>query len=219
MIALTPLLFLMSPREAVPTLMMLSMLNTAPIAFSNREKIRLGIVGPLLSGAIFGVPLGLAAIVYLDGPVFRTLVGMLLLLFAVILAAGINYPLPRPHIASVPVGFLSGVMTGSTSMGGPPVILFLANQSIPKEVFRTNIVTYFSCANVVSIGLAASQDMIDSGVLAQTALFAPLLLAGTYAGSKLAGRTSEMLFRQITLACAGVMGCILLIRSIPELLD
>lgn len=217
MIALTPLLFLMNQREAVPMLMMLSMLNTVPIAFSNRDKIRGSIVAPLLAGAVVGVPLGIAGILYLDGPVFRALVGMVLVTFAAVLATGWSYPLPRPQVASLPIGFVSGIMNGSTSMGGPPVILFLANQAVPRDVFRTNIVTYFSCTNVVSISLVASQGFIDGGLLIRTALFAPLLLAGTYAGSRISGRTSEQRFRTITLACAAAMGLVLLLRNGFEL--
>ena len=217
MIALTPLLFLLSPREAVPMLMMLSLLNTVPIAFSNRDKIRPRVVAPLFAGALVGVPIGIAAILYLDGPVFRTLVGVLLVSFAAVLATGWSYPLPRPALASLPIGFASGIMNGSTSMGGPPVILFLANQSVPKDVFRTNIVAYFSCTNVFSIALVTSQGMIDGEMLARTALFAPLLIGGTYAGSRIARVTSEKLFRSITLACAGGMGVVLLIQNAPSL--
>lgn len=213
MIALTPLLFLMSPREAVPTLMILSMLNTVPIAASNRDKIRFSIVAPLLAGSVLGVPLGIAAIMYLDGPVFRALVGLVLLVFAIVLVMGWSYPLPRPQLASVPIGFVSGVMTGSTSMGGPPVILFLANQAVPRDVFRTNIVTYFSCTNVLSISMVASQGLITTSLLTQTALFAPLLLAGTYVGSRISHGTSEQRFRTITLACAAAMGMVLVVRN------
>lgn len=218
MISLTPLLFIMNQREAVPALLILSMLNTAPIALSNRDKIRASIVAPLLGGAVIGVPIGVAAILYLEGPVFGAAVGLVLLTFAVVLAAGWGYPLPRPQIASLPVGFLSGIMNGSTSMGGPPVVLFLANQAVPRDVFRTNIVTYFSCTNVVSIALMAGHGLIDGDLLARTALLAPLLIAGTYAGSRISRHTSEKRFKTVTLACAAGMGLLLLIRNGLELL-
>lgn len=199
-------------------LMMLSMLNTVPIAAGNRDKIRFRIVAPLLAGAVIGVPIGISAILYLDGPLFRGLVGSILVAFASVLARGRSYPLPRPHIASFPIGIASGIMNGSTSMGGPPVILFLANQAVPKDVFRANIVTYFSLTNVVSISLVTSQGLVSAELLLMTAALAPMLLAGTYAGSRISGRTSEVHFRTITLACAAGMGLVLLVRSALQIL-
>lgn len=214
MVTLVPLLFLMDQRTAVPVLMMLSMLNTAPIAWSNRDKIRFGIVAPLIGGAVFGIPLGLAANTSLDAAEFRTLVGIVLVGFAGLLASGRRFALPRPRLASFPIGFLSGIMNGSMSMGGPPVVLFFSNQEVPKAAFRANTVTYFSCMNVVSISLATNQGLIGSEVLIRAAFFAPFLVAGTYAGSVVSRRVSENLFRRLTLTCVGGMGLIMAVRSV-----
>lgn len=217
MVALTPLLFLMDQRAAVPTLMMLSLLNTVPIAVSNRDKIRFGIVAPLAAGALLGIPLGLVANLTVDATLFRAIVGGILLAFALILATGWRRPLPKPHLASLPVGFVSGIMTGSMSMGGPPVIMFFANQDVPKDTFRTNIVTYFSCVELMAITMASTRGMVTAPVLLQTAAFAPLLVGGTWMGARVSRHVSEDLFRKLTLACVGGMGLIMTLRSLAPL--
>ena len=141
-----------------------------------------------------------------------------MILLATCMYTGWRRPVKNQRAALLPVGFLSGVMNGSVSICGPPVVLFLANQETPKHIFRANIVTYFTLLNVVSLMIFARAGLLTEEVLTRSAAFAPALLIGTYIGTRLVNHISHEVFGRITLACVVVMGTVLLVRNTMALL-
>lgn len=48
-------------------------------------------------------------------------------------------------------GVLSGILTTATSMGGPPLILYLANANRDKVSMRATCIAYFAITNISAI--------------------------------------------------------------------
>lgn len=214
------MMMVMEPEVVVPIIMILSVLNTSWVAVQLRHEVIPGLVLPLLFGGVLGVPLGLYILTWpsLNDSMFKAGVGGAMIILGVFMMAGWRRPIKNQRAALLPVGFLSGVMNGSISICGPPVFLFLANQGIPKDTFRANIVTYFTLLNVVSLVLFARAGLLTGEVLSQSALFAPGLLVATYAGTRLAAHISQAVFGRITLVCVVAMGAVLLVRNTIALL-
>jgi len=161
-----------------------------------------------------GVPIGVQALTTLDGPLFKMLVGGLMVLCSLALMSGWRIHIKNERVALYLTGFVSGVMNGSTSLSGPPVILFLSNQDTPKDVFRASIVAYFALVGVVAVAVFSYRTLITREVLGYTAAFAPAMAVGAYLGMSVSHKISEARFKQVAMGCAAVMGAILLIRNL-----
>ena len=104
------------------------------------------------------------------------------------------------------MGALSGLLTGSTGLAGPPVILFFANQGVDQREFRANIVLYLQ-----TVGLLALPSFLVGGVLTADALtlaaqLLPASLAGVFVGIWLSHRVSVALFRRLALFVVVIAG-------------
>lgn len=139
-----PVLVLIFPPAMVPPIVvMLSMLSNVIVLIETRKWVRLRMVIPLLIGGVIGLPVGGYILSRIEPGPFKLIVGVLVFIFAIVMLAGWRRPVSNETAGLVPVGILSGVLSTSTSMGGPPLVLFFSNQGIEKEGFRANIVAYF----------------------------------------------------------------------------
>ena len=152
---------------------------------------------------VFGVaftPLGAWLLANLDQGVIKVMVGVVVGVTALAMLGGFQRTAKNEHLASVPVGIVSGILMGSTGLAGPPVILFFANQSVDPREFRANIATY-----LLAVGVFALPTFLASGILTPDVwiLSAQLLapsIAGLFTGMWLAKHVPITVFRQLALA-------------------
>jgi len=218
MIVVPPLLMVLPATTVVPTLAVLSLTNTTLVLWHLRSKVQREIAVPLVVGAIIGLPGGIYLLTTLDGPLFKAGVGVLMIALSFVLLSGWSMPLQNPKWALYPIGIVGGFLGGSISISGPPVILFLTSQGVPKENFRANIATYFTFGSIFGIAGFAIAGILTREVLVYSASVVPALLVGTFVGMKLSNRIPQSLFRRLTLVCVIGMGLILTIRNVVELL-
>lgn len=217
LIAAPALLLIHPPEFVTPTVILLSTINTSYVAYSARRHIRFRMVGPLALGALFGIPAGIWALHHTNEVWLKIALGAFVVTFAVTLLLGWRKPIARAMPAMVPVGMLSGFCGGSSSMGGPPVILFLANQDTERDVFRGNIVTYFLCINLWAIANFLWRGDIRIEIVQQVAIFVPAVLLGSFTGVRTAPHVPNELFKKIAMAAAAIMGMVLLVTNLYRL--
>jgi hypothetical protein len=109
---------------------------------------------------------------------------------------------------------MSGLLNGSVSLSGPPVILFLTNQGTEKQVFRANLTSYFFILNIITIPTYIYGGLITSEVLKYTLILFPALILGVILGIKGAERVDENLFKKLTLVLVVIMGILSIISGI-----
>lgn len=213
-----PVLFLVMPGKAVvPTVVICSMLNSLLVAVESRKHIDWAVVVPLLAGGLIGSPLGVHALKVLDDTHLKVGVGLFVVLVSLALLAGWRMPIGGGKRTMVPVGLLSGFCGGSTSMGGPPIVLFLANRDTPKDLFRANLVCYFSLINVVTICALTYRGLLTGPVALKAAFFFPTMLLGTALGVYLSRRMPEGPFRKAVMLLVGFTGLSLLVTNVMKL--
>ncbi len=210
----TPFLMLMMPPAlAAPIIWILSTPNTMLVAWDARKYIRPGLFGPLAMGGMLGIPFGVTALERMDPSVLKLGVGLFTAAFAAALLAGWRRPLRDAAWIRGLVGLVSGFTGGSTSMGGPPIILFLSNQNTDKDVFRANIVCHFFLINCVAIGTAYWKGMLSTQLGIYALSFAPAMAVGTFLGMRLSRRVSEAGFQRLVVASALAMGLLLIVTA------
>ena len=213
MISVPPLLMLLTAAEVIPMQIALSLFLTLPLAHRERHHLKPMLVGPLLIGAVIGLPAGMLVLYWFDGPYLKIAVGIILVFMAIAMLSGWSYYVKRQLPILFPVGFLSGVMATSFSMAGPPIILFLTNQDMEKSAFRGNILVYFTALGIISTIGYIIIGAFPPHLLKLMAIFFPTLMISGFMGAWASQHIPQLTFRRITLVMAAIMGLLLVIRN------
>ena len=208
------IMLVIEPIAVVPTILLMSAVNTFLVAVRSRHLIKWRLLLPLTAGGLVGFTLGLHALLMLDPNMARLFIGILVLAFTVVLWSGWRKPLPETPWMLVPVGFISGFTGGSTSISGPPVALFLANQNTPRDIFRTNLVSYFFILDCYGIIRLLLNGTIDKTVALYAVCMFPATLAGTLTGLYFGKRIPENAFMRAVFIVLLIMGSLLIYHSI-----
>jgi len=168
----------------------------------------------LILSSIVAAPLGTYVLMVINQGTLKIMVGIIIIIFALLLWKGYSLTVKNEKLAFIPVGFTSGLLNGSVSLMGPPVVLFLTNQGEDKATFRANLTAYAFVLNIVTIVSFFMGDLINDEVITYLLWFSPALFVGTFLGMKIAGSVEQQLFKKITLGLIIVSGISAIISSI-----
>ena len=200
------LMLLLPPRAVVPIVLLLSTLTGIAVAYEARKSVDLKRIWPLMVAGFVGMPLGTYLLTSLDANVLKAAIGAVITLIALAFLFGFQRSVRNERLACAPIGFVSGLLNGSTGMSGPPVILFFNNQGIEKQVFRANLATYFVALNFGTFAAQFIGGLFTREVLTYVLWFLPALFIGTWAGIRLSHRVREAAFRRATLIIVSLAG-------------
>ncbi len=207
-IAFTPWDF---ERATVVLNLLLLVLNSSIIYASWKEcSINWRIVGYIVAGEIFGVPIGYWFILFFgNSPVFRMAFGVTLTLFAA-------NELFRPRVKRelhIGFGFFAGVvggfLAGAFTAAGPPLALFVySRQRDPNQAKGTLQSVFISATIWRLVNIAMFGKGITMSVINVAAIALPFLFACAILGHMVSRRVSKSAFLKIVyslIAFAGVM--------------
>ncbi|HEX7168526.1 MAG TPA: sulfite exporter TauE/SafE family protein [Acidimicrobiales bacterium] len=202
------LIAVLGPLEGVRTALVLSsFLNLTLIAGRRRDLlVREGAL--LLVPAVAVTPLVAAAVRGVDARWLAGTAGLLTVVSAVALAAGVRWERGAgPHAAAV-AGVLSGTMNVIGSIGGPAAALYAVNAGWPPARMRPTLQVVFLVSNGVAlVALGLPQARHVAGPLAG-------LVVGWIVGWWLDPRVPHDLARRLTLAVAAVGGAVAIGRAV-----
>ena len=212
-LVLAPLLTLITGAQSVVVIVViLSTISNIMVLFHITRDIDLRNVTFLGLGGIFGVPLGAYLLSTLDPSAIKLAIAVLVIPFSVLLLLGHSHRFKRNSLGCTIAGFMGGVLGASTSISGPPVVLFLVNQGLIKERFVGTLAAYFLVINVLSISAFQSLGIITIDDLIKIATSLPTLYLGTYIGVKLLPKINATLFRIIALSIVSTTALIIMVK-------
>ena len=211
MVMSPPLALLLGPLLTVPVVLLLESVAAAPMLVGTRKLVRWKTIGPILAMACVTVPLGTYILVSVDPQVMRRVIAVVVIVFSLMLLRGWRYTGEQRTATGLGLGAVSGTMVGATSMGGPPVILYLLAGPDPIETTRANL-TYF----IGGISLAGVAMLWLNGVLGVKGLLLALLLTpgyygGMVMGTRLFSRFNDQRFRRFTLLLMMTVSVVILL--------
>ena len=208
LVAVPLLILFFDPKVAVPIVTINSAMTGMFLFFELRKRMQPKKIIPLIIGGIVGLPFGVYLLAVLDKNILKISVGALITVFSVFLALGIKREIKSEKYTSFLVGLVSGLLKGSTSLSGPPVVLFFINQDQEKEVFRANLTGYFMIMGTLAIIALAIGKLVNLNVLGYSAWFVVPTIFGTWLGSKICPRVNPLPFRNLSLAVVIIAGII-----------
>lgn len=198
---MTPLLaLLLGPKVAVPVTLLLETFAAAPMLPAAVALARWRVIAPISAAAVLAVPLGSYFLFGADPLTLRRLIALTVIVFSLALLSGRRYLGAQRLPTSLALGALSGTMLGATSIGAPPVILYLLSGPDPVAVTRANLTLYVMVISGAGLVMLIISGLITAATLQTAVLLAPLFIVGLFAGSRLFSRFSDQRFRQLTMA-------------------
>jgi len=199
MVMSPPLALLLGPLVAVPVVLLLESIAAAPMLAQLRRVVRWKVIGPIIIAACLAVPIGTYVLVSVDPLVMRRVIAAVVVVFSLLLLRGWRYSGEQRLGTGLGLGAVSGTMLGATSLGGPPVILYLLAGPDPVEVTRANLTYFVGAVCVAGLAMLWIAGVLDRRSFVLAAVLAPGYYLGMVAGIRLFSRFNETRFRQFTL--------------------
>jgi uncharacterized membrane protein YfcA len=169
------------------------------------------VIPMLVLGAV-GTFIGVQLLAYLDQRLFALLISGLVALFLLRgdRLLGDDPAARRVRISGPIVGFVGGILQGSTSIASPLVGSYFHARRLEPKDFVVVLAALFELNSIVQIGTFAATGLLTPPLLALGIAGLVPNLVGLIAGIELRGRVSAVTFRRIIV--------VLLIASVANLL-
>lgn len=206
------LLLLFEAHDAIQLNIVLSLLISVIMTFKIRKDINKESLVRLIKGSLIGILPGLLLFIFLDVQPLKILVSILILLSTVLLVAKIT--VKQTKLKELITGALSGLLTTSLGMPGPPLLIYFSGTNVDKATLRSTTLAYFVFVYSASILLQFSMYSISKGVWVSALWALPFTLLGIYLGQWVFLRLNQQLFQKIIYALLFFTGIYLLLTTL-----
>lgn len=212
------LLLFYEPATVVPVTLFLGMVTAAAVVWDARREVRPRFVFFLLPFAFVGLAAGSEVLRVASPDPIRLVAGMLVFISALLLARNVRLPGSSTRRGAAVAGLLSGGLSTSVGMAGPPVVLLFAARNLPKRSFRGNISAYFLALNAMALATLFVRGVAGTGDLPLAAALVPAAFAGKALGTALMNRIPEGMFRFVSLGVVSLTGLLGVVTAVRALL-
>lgn len=212
-IVATPfLLFIFEPREAIQINLILSLIISCVMITKIRKDVNFGILKRFIIGSAAGLPVGIILFLLLDMSFLKLAVSIIILVLTVLLMA--NVRISKTNARDYGIGGISGSLTTSIGIPGPPILLYFSGTDTQKEALRATTLAFYLWIYAVSLIIQIVFAGTDQAVWTTSGIALPLLLAGMVIGQLLFKRINQKVFRIFTYIILLFTGLTLLVKSL-----
>lgn len=212
-----PLLNLIFPLQVlVPVLIIYGVFINGLVLLPIYKHLDLKDMQYLVGAGILGIPLGTVLLLVLDESILKIGIGIIVIISAWALYTGYRVHIKSEKLGNAVAGFISGLLNGSITMSGPPVILFYSNQDLEKQVFRANLAFYFMLTNIINLPVLYWGGLLTPQVFQYSAAILPSVLVGAIGiilGSKVGTKMDGPLFHRLSLILIFLMGVMSIVSA------
>jgi uncharacterized protein len=206
------LLHVLPPAQAVPLMMVCSVLVQSISLVSLRRQIQWRGSAPLIAGGLCGLPPALYVLLTADATLIRIAFGMLLAAYAayMLLRPAIR-PLRETGDGDAAVGFAGGLIGGVTAMPGAVPTVWYDLHGLGKDRQRGLVQPYIAAMQIAALAFLWAHGGLAETLLEQVISSLAPLGAGALVGIALFGRVDDALFRRLLLSVLLLSGVIYLL--------
>jgi uncharacterized membrane protein YfcA len=164
----------------------------------------------MLAAAVPGIVGGTLVFGVLPEALFKLLVGLIAVGFALDRLLRRNRPpqdatTPKPLLA-VLAGATSGFTSTIAHQGGPPAVAYLLHRQMPRQMFAATSVYFFAALNLAKLPTYIGLGVFTKTTLIASAVLLPLAPLGAWLGVKVLSGIPEKPFYWFATATLGVTG-------------
>ena len=208
MLMAPPLSLLIGAVPTVVTALILEMAAALVMFPDAWRKINKRVLFYLILPTCFTVPIGGYFLVTLDPLIARKIISGVVVVFSLMLLSGLRYSGPHRPSTSLVLGSVVGVLLGATSIGAPPVILYLLSGPDPQDVTRANLTVFVTAISAIGLIMLLVAGAYTTQLTVSAFLLCIPYLAATWLGGTLFARMSDLGVRRLTLGFMFTMGVV-----------
>ncbi|SFJ29798.1 Uncharacterized membrane protein YfcA [Halobacillus dabanensis] len=209
------LLLLFQPQEAIQINIILSLIISISLIWKIRTDIDFILLKRFTLTSIVGVSFGIIFFISINISIFKLVVSILLLILTMLLMC--NFKVEPTKFRDYIVGGLSGLLTTSIGMPGPPLLLYFTGTDTEKGKLRATTLTFYLWIYFISL----ITQIIFTGtnkIIWESSLYAiPIVFLGLFIGQVLFKWLNQRIFRLFTYIILSCTGIFLLIESLSSL--
>jgi uncharacterized protein len=191
------LVLLLGPRDAVVLANVLGTALAGVMLIALYRGVQWKTVAVLTAASFAGMPFGLIILTRLNPDVLQVMIAFAVILFTVLLMRGASLGAHVTVAGSVGAGIVAGLLRTSTSMAGPPIVLYLQGARMASDVFRSTITAFFFLSGFGSVLLFTAEGSLNSRLGLTGLASTPAVLGGLYVGARLYEHIGEARFRGV----------------------
>jgi len=194
------------PVQTVGIIILMEIIATAQLLPTVYREIQWRTIGPMGLAAAIAMPFGSWLLVSLETPVVQFGVSLLVTVSALLLLTGWRYEGRKTHLATIGIGSISGLLMAMTSLGNPPVMIYLLSSQDRAETNRANFTGYFAITLIILIAIMIIGGLISLQTVGLAAIMLPLFLIATWIGSRMFRKSNERMYRWMALGILLIAG-------------
>lgn len=209
----TPLLlFLFGPAEAIQINLILSLVLSLSLIKSIRASIDYGMLKRYILGSSAGVFIGIIFFIWIEINSLKMFVGLVVLMLSVLLI--FKFTITKSTRKEGIVGVISGALTSSIGMPGPPLLLYFSGTDHKKEVVRSTTLAYYLFIYLISLIVQVAFAGTSETTWISSLWALPVVFIGLYLGQMLFKWISQKVFQIIIYIILFATGISLLMNSL-----
>src|SRR6185369_13072790 len=186
-------LYALTPEQTTSLIVAYALLVQGYAVWKLRHTLNATRLIPLIVGSAVGVPIGILLLRWVPPGWLRMAIGALLILFSL-------YNLAKPKLPEVKgggqaadagVGFLNGVVGGSTGLAGILIVIWANMRAWPRDEQRAAFQPTGVATFLITLIALGGTGIIKADTLKLFALGLPALVIGTWSGWQMYGKLDE----------------------------
>jgi len=209
-----PLLSLFIPfKTIVPLTLMLSLFITLILSVQLRSAINRQTVAILFVATLPGIPVGIYLLKHVPSEYLAIFVGILMVSFTSYQMLATPRPMKLGLHFTLGAGLTSGILTGSLSTGGPPVIIYSAMQPWTKDQTKATLASYFFISGCAGLIAHFFSGIITQSVLTHFIYLFPAMIVGISTGTMAYKRLSDHGYRRLAIIFVFLLGIMMIAKN------
>jgi uncharacterized protein len=173
------------PAEVVPLATMLDLASGLNMINMVRRDVHWKGARWLGLGALIGIPLGILLLISLNANAMQLGISVAILVSVILIARGFAFRKVPGNPLMFLTGGVSGFLSGSGGIPGPPLILLYLSSPLPIATTRATTVAFFLLVDTVALIGMASQDLVTMETFQRAAVLVPISFIGIAIGARL----------------------------------
>lgn len=209
------LLLLFEPAEAIQINLILSLVISLFLIQAIKNDIDYGILKRFIIGSIIGLPVGIITFMLINVDTLKMGIGLVVLILTMLLI--LRFRINRSDMRDLAVGGLSGSLTSSIGMPGPPLLLYFSGTDTEKATLRGTTLAFYLFIYLASLIIQVIFVGTNQTVWISSLWGLPLVLIGLFAGQRLFDKINQHVFKIMVYIILLITGGYLLLDSLGVL--
>ncbi len=205
------------PRFIVPSFAIIVCLSNLIILYEVRAKVRWEKISIIIIGSFISLPVGVFTLKYINQDIIRLLISIVTFVLGILFLFGFKPKIRETRTTFFTAGIISGFLSGTAAMGGPPLIFLMMALGFKKDTFRAVLIGFFVLNGVIGNSLYFINGLFNPLNLKIVLLGILPSLAGAVLGIRVKNTLPEEKFARVTVILVVLIGIIGTARAVSLL--